>query len=103
MPLVQMLKEDLSFQVLQNQIVDGHLLFRSGNMGIYEETFEKIAYRVKQAEEKKNKTVIPDGVDDDDALVSGLIFAYRKTDSIGLFATACLPIADVPLHYNLKR
>ena len=39
-------------------------------MGIYEETFEKISYRVKQAEERKNKTVIPDNVDDDDALVS---------------------------------
>ncbi len=39
-------------------------------MGIYEETFEKVAYRVKKAEEKKNKTVIPEGVDEDDALVS---------------------------------
>jgi hypothetical protein len=39
-------------------------------MGIYEETYEKIAYRVKQGDEKKNKTtLIPEGVDDDDALV----------------------------------
>ncbi len=39
-------------------------------MGIYEETYEKIAYRVKQGDEKKNKTtLIPEGVDDDEALV----------------------------------
>ena len=41
-------------------------------MGIYEETFEKISYRVRKAEEKKNKTLIPEGTDDDDALVSFL-------------------------------
>jgi hypothetical protein len=40
-------------------------------MGIYEETYEKVAYRVKQGDERKSKssTVIPEGVDDDDALV----------------------------------
>ena len=48
------------------------ILTRSGNMGIYEETFEKISYRVRKAEEKKNKTLIPEGTDDDDALVSFL-------------------------------
>ena len=48
-----------------------NLIFpRSGNMGIYEETYEKIAYRVKQGDEKKNKTVIPEGADEDDALVN---------------------------------
>jgi len=45
-------------------------------MGIYEETYEKIAYRVKQGNEKKNKTVIPEGVDEDDALVN--IFAKPR-------------------------
>ena len=43
-------------------------------MGIYEETYEKVAYRIKQGDERKTKsatttTVIPEGVDDDDALV----------------------------------
>ena len=49
-------------------------------MGIYEETFEKISYRVKQAEERKNKTVIPDNVDDDDALVSSNGFRWISLD-----------------------
>jgi len=43
------------------------ILSRSGNMEVYEETYEKIAYRLKEAEEK-DKTEIPEGVDDDDAL-----------------------------------
>ena len=53
-------------------------------MGIYEETYEKIAYRVKQGDEKKSKTtLIPEGVDDDDALVRHV--AFRKTPmAIGL-------------------
>ena len=42
-------------------------------MGIYEDTYEKVAYRLKQGDERKTKsattTVIPEGVDDDDALV----------------------------------
>lgn len=37
-------------------------------MGIYEETYEKISYRIKQSE-LKEKTVIPDGTNEDDALV----------------------------------
>ena len=43
------------------------ILSRSGNMEVYEETYEKIAYRLKESEEKA-KTEIPEGVDDDDAL-----------------------------------
>jgi len=43
-------------------------------MGIYEETFEKISYRLKQSEAKE-KTVIPDGTDEDDALV--ILFFYK--------------------------
>lgn len=52
------------------------ILSRSGNMEIYEETFEKIAYKIKQMEPAaaaKAATgaatvVVPEGVDDDDAL-----------------------------------
>lgn len=46
------------------------ILSRSGNMEIYEETYEKIAYRLKEAEEKNRlaTTDIPEGVEDDDAL-----------------------------------
>ena len=46
------------------------ILTRSGNMEIYEETFESITHKIKVEEEKKvgPKTNIPDGVDDDDAL-----------------------------------
>ena len=43
------------------------ILSRSGNMEIYEETYEKIAFKIKQLE-PKSQTAIPDGVDDDDAL-----------------------------------
>ena len=46
------------------------ILTRSGNMEIYEETFESINHKIKSEQEKKvgPKTSIPDGVDDDDAL-----------------------------------
>ena len=45
------------------------ILSRSGNMEVYEETYEKIAYDLKlKAEEEKPATVIPDDVEDDDAL-----------------------------------
>jgi len=46
------------------------ILSRSGNMEIYEETYEAISFKVKQAEDKVigAKTSIPEGVEDDDAL-----------------------------------
>ena len=46
------------------------VLTRSGNMEIYEETFESITHKIKSEQEKKvgPKTNIPDDVDDDDAL-----------------------------------
>lgn len=44
------------------------ILSRSGHMEIYEETYESIAFKLKQEEEKNPRTVIPEGVDDDDAL-----------------------------------
>jgi len=46
------------------------ILSRSGNMEIYEETYEGIVHKIKTAEEKKvgTKVSIPDGVDEDDAL-----------------------------------
>lgn len=49
------------------------ILSRSGNMEIYEETYEKIAYRIKQHEEKygslkTSQANIPEGTNDDDAL-----------------------------------
>ena len=45
------------------------ILSRSGNMEIYEETYEKITFDLKKLEEEKQTaTVIPDDVDDDDAL-----------------------------------
>ena len=46
------------------------ILTRSGNMEIYEETFESIMHKIKVEQEKKvgPKTSIPEGVDDDDAL-----------------------------------
>jgi CD2 antigen cytoplasmic tail-binding protein 2 len=46
------------------------ILTRSGNMEIYEETFESISFKIKQADEKRfgAKTSIPEDVDDDDAL-----------------------------------
>jgi len=46
------------------------ILSRSGNMEIYEETYEGILFKIKSEEEKKvgPKTVIPEGVKEDDAL-----------------------------------
>eukprot|EP00090_Calanus_glacialis_P047387 TRINITY_DN9819_c0_g1_i1.p1 TRINITY_DN9819_c0_g1~~TRINITY_DN9819_c0_g1_i1.p1 ORF type:complete len:361 (-),score=162.72 TRINITY_DN9819_c0_g1_i1:55-1083(-) len=46
------------------------ILSRSGNMEIYEETYEGILFKIKTEEEKKvgPKTSIPEGVDEDDAL-----------------------------------
>lgn len=46
------------------------ILSRSGNMEIYEETYEKIAYMLKQKDQQQQQkmTVIPEGTDDDDAL-----------------------------------
>ena len=49
------------------------ILTRSGNMEVYEETYEKIAFRLKEENEKAKgvpaeATEIPEGIDDDDAL-----------------------------------
>lgn len=46
------------------------ILTRSGNMEIYEETYESIMHKIKSEEEKKvgPKTSIPDGMEDEDAL-----------------------------------
>ena len=49
------------------------ILSRSGNMEIYEETYEKIAYLIKQHEDKHLSAApvpanIPEGIDEDDAL-----------------------------------
>ena len=49
------------------------ILSRSGNMEIYEETYEKIAYRIKQHEglhglANTSQANIPEGTNDDDAL-----------------------------------
>ncbi len=46
------------------------ILTRSGNMEIYEETYEKIAYRLKEAEAKHKlaTTEVPEDMEDDDAL-----------------------------------
>merc|ERR1712059_32680 len=48
----------------------GSILSRSGNMEIYEETYEGILFKIKADEEKKikPKTAIPEDIDEDDAL-----------------------------------
>ena len=45
-------------------------LLQHGDLEIYQDTYEKLQFKVKLAEEKdqKAKTVVPEGVDDDDAL-----------------------------------
>ena len=62
-------KENREKMLKLTGLADG-ILTRSGNMEIYEETFESIMHKIKQEEEKKvgPKTAIPEGVDDDDAL-----------------------------------
>eukprot|EP00092_Neocalanus_flemingeri_P015581 GFUD01016869.1.p1 GENE.GFUD01016869.1~~GFUD01016869.1.p1 ORF type:complete len:367 (-),score=151.49 GFUD01016869.1:45-1076(-) len=46
------------------------ILTRSGNMEIYEETYEGIIFKIKTEEEKKigSKTSIPEGVNEEDAM-----------------------------------
>merc|ERR1740123_1494843 len=62
-------KENKEKMLKLTGLADG-ILTRSGNMEIYEETFESIMHKIKQEEEKKvgPKTSIPEGLDDDDAL-----------------------------------
>ena len=62
-------KENKDKMLKLTGLADG-ILTRSGNMEIYEETFESIMHKIKQEEEKKvgPKTAIPEGLDDDDAL-----------------------------------
>jgi len=62
-------KENKEKMLKLTGLADG-ILTRSGNMEIYEETFESIMHKIKQEEEKKvgPKTAIPEGLDDDDAL-----------------------------------
>jgi len=58
------------------------ILTRSGNMEIYEETYEGILFKIKSEEEKRvgPKTSIPDGTTEDDALD---MFADSLDDTSG--------------------
>jgi len=69
------------------------ILSRSGNMEVYEETYEKIAYRLKEAEEK-DKTEIPEGVDDDDALD---MFADKFEPKSNVEAKSSAPVKPVEI------
>jgi len=62
-------KENKEKMLKLTGLADG-ILSRSGHMGIYEDTFEAIMFKIKSEEEKKvkPKTAIPENVDDDDAL-----------------------------------
>ena len=73
-------KENREKMLKLTGLADG-ILTRSGNMVIYEETFESIMHKIKQEEEKKvgPKTAIPEGVDDDDALDMFADNAENKT------------------------
>merc|ERR1712032_849583 len=57
-------------QMLKLTGIAYEILTRSGNMEIYEMTYEGILFKIKAEEEKKvgKKAAIPDNVDDDDAL-----------------------------------
>jgi len=73
------------------------VLSRSGNMEIYEETYEGILFKIKSEEEKKvgPKTSIPEGLDDDDALD---MFAdnldEKKTDTSEKTQEKASPVLD---------
>ena len=73
-------------------------------MGIYEETYEKVAYRIKQSDERKTKssttttTVIPEGVDDDDALV--MIEGPFVNDVTQIRGVLTLPLSAPPPPLN---
>lgn len=62
-------KENKEKMLKLTELADG-ILSRSGNMEIYEETYEGILFKIKTEEEKKGKpkTDVPDNIDDDDAL-----------------------------------
>jgi len=57
-------------QMLKLTGIADEILTRSGNMEIYEMTYEGILFKIKAEEEKKvgKKATVPDNVDDDDAL-----------------------------------
>jgi len=62
-------KENKEKMLKLTELADG-ILSRSGNMEIYEETFEGILFKIKSDEEKKvkPKTDVPDNINDEDAL-----------------------------------
>ena len=61
-------KENKEKMLKLTGLADG-ILTRSGNMEIYEETYESIMHKMKSEEKKvAPATDIPEGVDDDDAL-----------------------------------
>lgn len=63
----------------------------SGYMEIYEDTYEKISYKIKQAEEvaEAAKTQIPDGTNDDDALDMFADAIDSKGEIIFLYMLYC--------------
>merc|ERR1712110_1025152 len=69
------------------------ILSRSGNMEVYEETYEKIAFRLIEAEEKET-TEIPEGVDDDDALD---MFADKFEPKSNVEAKSSAPVKPVEI------
>ena len=43
-------------------------VLQTGNMDIYEMTYEKLGYELKQFDEKNDRVTLPENIDDDDAL-----------------------------------
>ena len=58
-------KENRDKMLRLTELADA-ILSRSGNMEVYEETYEKIAFKLKSL--KAKETEIPEGTNDDDAL-----------------------------------
>ena len=60
--------EDKANMLKMTELAD--LLLQGGNFEVYQDTYEKIQFKINMAEEKSQagKTVIPEDVDDDDAL-----------------------------------
>jgi len=81
------------------------ILSRSGNMEIYEETYEGIIHKIKADEEKKvgPKVSIPEGADEDDALDMFADSLDDKSDALKVGEKASVEMDEVMWEFKWKE
>ena len=80
-------------------------LLQQGDSEIYQDTYEKLQFKVKLAAEKeaKNKTDVPEGIDDDDALDMFAESLDKKEDGQGDAAKPQTSKPQAPLPGTSKQ